>query len=283
MDSMSIIVLANQEFSHILWASKVCYSRIAQIFQKSGSSLTFLTWNKSHPDYQQILWATLQNSVSKATLSPEFLHSCLNCIYKIPTLCPGLQIFVHSDVISLMTKSILIQSLDTFCVKMMTVISVLPPKWLTNIILYCMSRRTPLVPVISFGEPDVYDQVQNPEGSWLRRAQEFCRRVTGIAPVALLGRGLFQYSFGVVPQRRPITTLGNVSVTWIRGARSLRKHSAQRSVSVLQYQLYLRRSVPSTMISRYWTRSLVFFFSIGTEQVGRSGFHLTRVPVNKNI
>jgi hypothetical protein len=76
-----------------------------------------------------------------------------------------------------------------------------------------MSHRTPLVPVISFGEPDVYDQVQNPEGSWLRRAQEFCRRVTGIAPVALLGRGLFQYSFGVVPQRRPVTTLGNVSVT----------------------------------------------------------------------
>lgn len=70
-----------------------------------------------------------------------------------------------------------------------------------------LMHGAPLVPVISFGETDVYDQVQNPEGSFLRRAQEFCRRVTGIAPVALLGRGLFQYSFGVVPQRRPITTL----------------------------------------------------------------------------
>jgi hypothetical protein len=66
------------------------------------------------------------------------------------------------------------------------------------------------VPVISFGETDVYDQVPNPEGSWLRSAQELCRKVTGIAPVALLGRGLFQYSFGVVPQRRPVSTLGNV-------------------------------------------------------------------------
>lgn len=70
-----------------------------------------------------------------------------------------------------------------------------------------LMHGAPLVPVISFGETDVYDQVQNPEGSLLRRAQEFCRRVTGIAPVVLLGRGLFQYSFGVVPQRRPVTTL----------------------------------------------------------------------------
>jgi len=112
-----------------------------------------------------------------------------------------------------MTKSVSIQSLETLYVKMVIERLVLPPKRLKNLKFCCLSHRTPLVPVISFGETDVYDQVQNPEGSRLRRAQEFCRRVTGIAPVALLGRGLFQYSFGVVPQRRPVTTLGNVLLT----------------------------------------------------------------------
>ncbi|KAJ4436879.1 hypothetical protein ANN_17011 [Periplaneta americana] len=66
----------------------------------------------------------------------------------------------------------------------------------------------PLVPVFSFGETDLYDQLKNPKGSWLRRAQELCRKITGIAPVVPLGRGLFQYSFGIVPQRRPVTTVG---------------------------------------------------------------------------
>lgn len=70
-----------------------------------------------------------------------------------------------------------------------------------------LMHGTPLVPVFSFGETDLYDQLHNPEGSWLRWAQELCRRITGIAPVVPLGRGLFQYSFGVVPRRRPVTTV----------------------------------------------------------------------------
>jgi hypothetical protein len=77
---------------------------------------------------------------------------------------------------------------------------------------FCLLHRTPLVPVFSFGETDLYDQVDNPEGSWLRWAQELCRRITGIAPVVPLGRGLFQYSFGIVPHRRPVTTVGNISL-----------------------------------------------------------------------
>lgn len=122
-----------------------------------------------------------------------------------PSGCP-------THVLSVMIKFVLIQRLETFRLKWW--------QWgrfycqVTKEIQHqfcCMSHRTPLVPVISFGETDVYDQLNNPEGSWLRWAQELCRRVTGIAPVALLGRGLFQYSFGVVPLRRPVTTVGNVS------------------------------------------------------------------------
>ncbi|XP_065343194.1 2-acylglycerol O-acyltransferase 1-like isoform X2 [Cloeon dipterum] len=64
-----------------------------------------------------------------------------------------------------------------------------------------------IVPVFSFGETDLYDQMDNPEGSLLRRTQERLRKIIGIAPVVFLGRGIFQYSFGLVPQRRKVTTV----------------------------------------------------------------------------
>ncbi|XP_012276477.1 2-acylglycerol O-acyltransferase 2-B-like [Orussus abietinus] len=70
-----------------------------------------------------------------------------------------------------------------------------------------LKHGTPLVPVFSFGETDLYDQVNNPEGSFLRKFQEFFKNCTGIAPVLFLGRGMFQYSFGLLPQRRPITVV----------------------------------------------------------------------------
>nr|CAD7450344.1 unnamed protein product [Timema bartmani] len=66
---------------------------------------------------------------------------------------------------------------------------------------------TPLVPVVSFGETDLYDQVSNPEGSWLRWVQDHFRKVFGIAPIIPLGRGFFQYSFGFIPRRCPVFTV----------------------------------------------------------------------------
>jgi len=67
--------------------------------------------------------------------------------------------------------------------------------------------RSPLVPVFSFGEPDLYDQVDNPRGSRMYKIQESLRKVIGIAPVIPIGRGLFQYSFGLIPRRRPVTVV----------------------------------------------------------------------------
>lgn len=66
----------------------------------------------------------------------------------------------------------------------------------------------PLVPVFSFGEPDVYRPLSNPEDSLLRRFQETVRKITGISPMFPIGRGMFQYSVGVVPLRTPVTTVG---------------------------------------------------------------------------
>ncbi|XP_050296929.1 2-acylglycerol O-acyltransferase 1-like [Anthonomus grandis grandis] len=64
-----------------------------------------------------------------------------------------------------------------------------------------LKNGTPLVPVLSFGETDTFDQV---EGETLKKIQEFIRKWIGIAPVVPVGRGFFQYTFGMVPRRKPI-------------------------------------------------------------------------------
>ncbi|XP_072392001.1 2-acylglycerol O-acyltransferase 2-like [Diabrotica undecimpunctata] len=67
-----------------------------------------------------------------------------------------------------------------------------------------LKNGTPLVPVVSFGETDLFDQL---EGSWLRVFQEKLRKHIGLAPVLPIGRGFFQYSFGLIPRRCPVTTV----------------------------------------------------------------------------
>lgn len=64
-----------------------------------------------------------------------------------------------------------------------------------------------LVPVFSFGETEIYDQPPNPKGSLLRTIQDKIQAVTQIAPVPFRGRGIFQYSWGLLPNRRPITVV----------------------------------------------------------------------------
>lgn len=71
---------------------------------------------------------------------------------------------------------------------------------------------TPIVPVMTFGEVDLFDQPPNPPGSKLRRFQEFVKNTTGIAPAAFVGRGFFQYSYGLIPRRKPLNTVVGVPV-----------------------------------------------------------------------
>lgn len=65
-------------------------------------------------------------------------------------------------------------------------------------------NRSAIVPSISFGEVDIFQQVANPPGSKLRNFQIAVKKQTGIAPLIPLGRDIFHYPFGVVPYRRPI-------------------------------------------------------------------------------
>ncbi|XP_005184415.1 2-acylglycerol O-acyltransferase 2-A [Musca domestica] len=63
---------------------------------------------------------------------------------------------------------------------------------------------SPIVPSFSFGEVDIYDQVDNPPDSMLRKFQSFVKHWTGVSPLIVLGRGFFQYTFGFLPHRRQI-------------------------------------------------------------------------------
>lgn len=64
-----------------------------------------------------------------------------------------------------------------------------------------------LVPVYSFGENDLYDQIENPPGTWLRWFQTKITKIIGISPPLFKGRGMLQYNLGVLPYRRPINTV----------------------------------------------------------------------------
>ncbi|NXY81605.1 MOGT2 acyltransferase, partial [Alcedo cyanopectus] len=70
-----------------------------------------------------------------------------------------------------------------------------------------IQNGTPLVPVFSFGENDLFEQVRNPKGSWLRQLQHRLQQIMGISLPLFHARGVFQYSFGLIPYRRPICTV----------------------------------------------------------------------------
>ncbi|XP_054594732.2 2-acylglycerol O-acyltransferase 2-A [Nothobranchius furzeri] len=64
-----------------------------------------------------------------------------------------------------------------------------------------------LVPVFSFGENELFDQMDNPDGSPLRRLQNRLQSLMGISIPLFHARGVFQYSFGLIPYRKPIHTV----------------------------------------------------------------------------
>ncbi|KAF5885605.1 2-acylglycerol O-acyltransferase 2-A-like [Clarias magur] len=49
--------------------------------------------------------------------------------------------------------------------------------------------------------------MQNPVGSALRRVQDRLQRIMGVALPLFHARGVFQYSFGLLPYRKPIHTV----------------------------------------------------------------------------
>ncbi|KAG5844603.1 hypothetical protein ANANG_G00164250 [Anguilla anguilla] len=70
-----------------------------------------------------------------------------------------------------------------------------------------MEHGAPLVPVFSFGENELFNQVDNPRGTLLRWVQERLQRLMGVSLPLFHARGVFQYSFGLMPFRKPIHTV----------------------------------------------------------------------------
>lgn len=69
-----------------------------------------------------------------------------------------------------------------------------------------LANGASLVPVFSFGENDLYEQVANPIGSRIRQIQIRIQKRLGYAIPLFRGRGIFQYAFGFLPNRHPIDT-----------------------------------------------------------------------------
>ncbi|KHJ89322.1 diacylglycerol acyltransferase [Oesophagostomum dentatum] len=72
---------------------------------------------------------------------------------------------------------------------------------------YALQYGADLVPMYNFGENDVYETVLSPRGTRMRKVQEFVKRVWGFCAPLTMGRGIFNYTFGLLPKRRPITTV----------------------------------------------------------------------------
>ncbi|KAI8897136.1 diacylglycerol acyltransferase [Globomyces pollinis-pini] len=64
-----------------------------------------------------------------------------------------------------------------------------------------------LVPVFGFGDNDLWNQVANPPGSTLRKLQEAGKKATKIFLPAIFGRGIFNYTVGILPLRRPVVSV----------------------------------------------------------------------------
>jgi 2-acylglycerol O-acyltransferase 2 len=61
-----------------------------------------------------------------------------------------------------------------------------------------------LVPVLAFGENEIYDQLDSDAHPWVHKAQMLVKRLLGFTIPLFHARGVFNYDVGMMPYRRPI-------------------------------------------------------------------------------
>ncbi|KAF3318281.1 diacylglycerol O-acyltransferase 1, variant 4 [Orbilia oligospora] len=64
-----------------------------------------------------------------------------------------------------------------------------------------------LVPVLSFGENDLFDQLIPEKTSWVHKFQILVKKVFGFTIPLFHARGIFNYDVGLVPYRVPVNTV----------------------------------------------------------------------------
>jgi hypothetical protein len=70
-----------------------------------------------------------------------------------------------------------------------------------------LETGTSLVPVFSFGEVDVFNSLEVEDGSWLSRLQKRFKHFSNFGLPIFWARGIFNYSFGLLPHRKSINTV----------------------------------------------------------------------------
>nr|XP_019009960.1 2-acylglycerol O-acyltransferase 2 [Kwoniella pini CBS 10737]OCF48741.1 2-acylglycerol O-acyltransferase 2 [Kwoniella pini CBS 10737] len=88
-----------------------------------------------------------------------------------------------------------------------------------------------LVPVFSFGENDIYEQLANAKGSWLYKIQKNFQKMFGFTLPLFYGRGLFNYNIGLMPFRHPIVSVVGKPIHVKKDA-----HPSDEYVQELQHQ-----------------------------------------------
>lgn len=70
-----------------------------------------------------------------------------------------------------------------------------------------MQHGADLVPVFSFGENDIYEQMPNAKGTTLYTLQKHFQAIFGFTLPLFHGRGILNYNFGLMPYRRTIVSV----------------------------------------------------------------------------
>lgn len=61
-----------------------------------------------------------------------------------------------------------------------------------------------LVPVLAFGENDLYDQIDSEEHPWIHKTQMLVKKMAGFTVPLFHARGIFNYDVGMMPYRRAV-------------------------------------------------------------------------------
>ncbi|KAF2499239.1 DAGAT-domain-containing protein [Lophium mytilinum] len=64
-----------------------------------------------------------------------------------------------------------------------------------------------LVPVLGFGENDIYDQVDAKTHPWVHKFQLLVKKIMGFTVPLFHARGIFNYDVGMMPYRRPLNVV----------------------------------------------------------------------------
>ncbi|KAI8870061.1 diacylglycerol-acyltransferase [Ramicandelaber brevisporus] len=77
----------------------------------------------------------------------------------------------------------------------------------TGFVKLAIKNGASLVPVFSFGENDVYDQLPNEKGTLIYTIQKKMQSILGFTLPMFHGRGIFNYQYGILPWRVPLTVV----------------------------------------------------------------------------